>query len=229
MKRLVLTLFAFVLMSGMTFAQNNETMVTQVGADHETDIEQVGKSNGAFVNQNANESPDNATADIKQSGEGNLVRLQQVSFFSESNAEITQLGDGNKVHGQTESEAFLQSNGGGLVDVLMDGDNNTLYSERGEAQKNGNEFLLDITGNDNEVGVAQEFATADVDITGDLNDVSLEQYAGANWSQADYNSATVGITGSSNLVDITQNGIKNSSNVSITGSSNTTRISQASN
>jgi len=235
MKKLTTLIAAFLFTAGMAFAQSNEATIDQAGDDHEATIDQMGNMNKAFVDQTdgGGGSTGNAKADIKQSGDENFVNLRQVAFFGQlfgdSYANIEQLGNFNRVEGQNAGDAFLQSNVGGILDVTMVGDNNTLYSLRGEAQKNGNEFYLDISGNGNDVGLAQEFAFGDVDITGSDNDVSLFQLAGADWDPALYNDAKVSISGDLNTVDIDQRGLSNYSNVDLMGNSNMSTITQTSN
>ena len=223
MKRLMMTLFVLVFATGMAFAQNNDATISQVGNDHEADITQAGATNEAYVTQNANGSPDEAWAMIVQSGAENLVRLQQTSFYSGSNADITQIGNRNKVHGVTESDPFLQSNGGGLVDVRMEGDDNVLSSLRGEAQKNqNNSFELDILGSDNEVGMMQEYGAAETNIEGDLNNVLVNQKSGG----FDFSESTVDILGSDNYVNVYQRGALNHSSVDVNGSFNSATVTQ---
>jgi len=235
MKKLLTLAFAFVFMTGVAFAQDNDASITQTGDDHDATIAQVGQMNEAFVDQTdgGGISTGNAVADIRQEGDQNLVNLRQVSLFgqlfSDSFAEITQIGNGNSVHGQTENDAFLQSNVGGIVDVRMEGNDNTLYSLAGEAQKNGNVFELDILGSENEVGLLQEFGEGYVDILGSSNDVTLDQKAaGASWNNtALYNVAEVDIVGDANMVDISQRSTANTAGVDVTGNSNTATITQS--
>jgi len=211
MKKLFTLALALVFSTGLAFGQNNMATINQMGDDHDASIDQVGQLNEAYVDQTdgGGGSTGNAVSTVDQEGDANLVNLRQVSFygqlFGDSEAYITQKGTGNKVHGQSEQDAFLQSNVGGLVDVYMEGDYNTLYSLRSEAQKNGNSFELDILGSDNEVGMEQEFGVADVDIVGDANDVMVSQLTGANWNTSLYNQATVTINGSNNTAAVSQN------------------------
>ena len=229
MKKLLTLAFAFVFMTGVAFAQNNDASISQAGDDHDATINQVGQLNEAFVDQTdgGGGSTGNAVADITQEGSSNLVNLRQTAFFGDSYAEVTQIGNNNRVHGQTEDDAFLQSNAGGIVDVQMEGDDNVLYSLRGEAQKNGNIFELDIRGSANEVGLLQEFGEGYVDIIGSDNDVTLDQQAGANWNTALYNQAFVDIDGDSNMVDVSQRSTANTAHVDVIGSGNTATINQS--
>ena len=229
MKKLLTLAFAFVFMTGMAFAQDNDASITQTGDDHDATIAQIGQMNEAYVDQTdgGGASTGNAVADITQEGDQNLVNLRQASFFGNSNADITQIGDGNSIRGLTEDDAFLQSNGGGLVDVRMEGNNNTLYTLRGEAQKNDNVFKLDILGSENEVGLNQEFGEGYVDIAGNTNEVILDQEAGANYATSLYNFAEVDIIGDTNMVDISQRSTANTAGVSVMGNSNTATITQS--
>ena len=211
MKKFLTLAFALVFSTGITFGQSNMATVDQMGDDHDATVDQVGQLNQAYVDQTdgGGGSTGNAVAEVSQDGTENFVNLRQVSFygqlFGDSEAYITQEGQGNNVHGQSEQDAFLQSNVGGLVDVHMKGDYNILYSLRGEAQKNGNTFELDILGDDNRVGMEQEFGVADVDIIGSSNDVTVSQLDGSiNWDTSLYNHATVSINGSNNTAAVTQ-------------------------
>jgi len=232
MKRLIAVVTILVFTGMYAFGQNNTADITQAGDDHEASIEQLGELNEAFVDQTdgGSGSTGNAVADINQDGSGNFANVRQVAFFGQlfgdSYANITQIGDNNRVEGANPGDAFLQSNVGGVVDVRMQGNNNVLSSLRGEAQKNGNEFLLDVLGSDNNVAMAQEFGFGDVAITGNTNNVSLYQMAGANWDQSVYNNADVTVDGDLNTIDIKQDGLANDSFVDLLGSSNNSTITQ---
>jgi hypothetical protein len=210
MKKLFTLAFALVFSTGLAFGQSNMATIDQMGDDHDASIDQVGQFNEAYVDQTdgGGGSTGNAVATVDQEGNANLVNLRQVSFYGQlhgdSEASITQIGDNNKVHGQSVEDAFLQSNVGGLVDVYMEGNNNTLYSLRDEAQKNGNSFELEILGDDNMVGMMQEFGVADVDIIGSSNDVTVSQLDGGIGWQGSRNQATVNINGSNNKAAVTQ-------------------------
>lgn len=232
MKKLTTLLFVLVFASSMAFAQNNDATVDQTGNDHEASISQMGQMNEAYLDQTdgGGGSSGDATADIEQDGEGNYVNLSQRAFYGfpdESHATIVQVGDNNSVEGTSGSEAFYQNQPGGVLDVTMVGDKNTLYSLRTEAQKNGNEFLLGITGDENMVGIEQENASGDVDITGDGNDVTLSQFAyGAAFNPAEYNEATVDQFGDDNTADIHQRGVDNSASQWVAGNTNTVTQTQ---
>ncbi len=225
MKKLTTLLFVLVFASSMAIAQNNDATVDQVGDDHEAEIEQIGSTNTAYVDQTDGGSGGDASANISQQGDENNVNLKQRAFYGfppESHATITQIGDGNSVEGTSESSAFYQNQPGGVLEVYMEGDDNTLYSLRGEAQKNKNEFFLDIVGSDNEVGMEQETGSGDVTITGNENGVTLSQLG----NNAAYNTAMVDISGDDNGVDVTQTMDSNSASVNVTGNWNSATITQ---
>jgi hypothetical protein len=227
MKKLTTLLFVLVFAGTTAFAQNNEATVDQIGNDHEADIEQIGYSNTAYVDQTDGGGGSNgdAFADISQAGDDNNVNLLQRAFFGfpdESHATITQIGNNNSVEGTSETSAFYQNQPGGVVEVYMEGNDNTLYSLRAEAQKNKNEFFLDIIGNDNLVGMEQEGGSGDVDIEGNMNNVTLSQLG----NNSAYNTAMVDILGSDNGVDVTQTLDSNMATVNVTGSYNSTTITQ---
>jgi hypothetical protein len=236
MKKLTTLLLALFVTTGMALAQSNDASVDQEGDDHQAMIEQLGSSNTAYVDQTDGGGASNgdATADISQQGDGNNVNLLQRAFFGfpdQSNAFITQIGNNNSVEGTSPTSALYQNQPGGLIDAYMEGDNNTLYSLRSETQKNGNEFLLSIIGNSNDVGMAQEFATADVEIDGDENEVKVWQLSpGANWNTSVYNDANVDIyNGASfNEVDIDQDdGVSNRASYRIgAGNDNALKLEQ---
>ena len=227
MKKLTTLLFVLVFASSMAFAQNNDASVDQTGDDHEAEIEQIGSTNTAYVDQTdgGGGSSGDAFADISQEGDNNNVNLDQRAFYGfpdESHANITQIGDNNSVEGTSETSAFYQNQPGGVLEVYMEGDYNTLYSLRGEAQKNKNEFFLDIVGNENNVGMEQETGSGDVDIEGDWNTVTLSQLG----NNAAYNTATVDILGSDNGVSVTQTMDSNTASVNVSGSYNSATITQ---
>ena len=225
MKKLSILIVAFLFTAGMAFAQSNDATIDQVGDDHEAMIDQIGFSNAAYVDQTDGGSNGDAYADILQQGDENYVNLNQRAFFGfpdESDATITQIGDRNRVEGTSATSAFYQNQPGGVVEVRMEGDDNRLYSLRGEAQKNKNEFFLDILGSDNTVGMEQENGSGDVKITGDLNTVTLSQLG----NNTIFNTAKVGILGNENGVSVTQTMDSNSAMVNVDGSFNSATITQ---
>ncbi|WP_165779083.1 hypothetical protein [Rhodohalobacter barkolensis] len=225
MKKLSILTVAFLFTAGMAFAQSNEATIDQEGEDHEAMIEQIGFSNMAYVDQTDGGSNGDATADISQEGDNNYVNILQRAFFGfpdESVATITQIGDNNRIEGTSETSAFYQNQPGGILDVSMVGNDNLLYSLRGEAQKNNNEFFLDIIGSDNTVGMEQESGIGDVDIEGDLNSVMLSQLG----NNSAFNTAMVDIMGNENGVSVTQTMDSNSAVVNVTGSFNSATITQ---
>lgn len=226
MKTLLTLTTALLFTAGSAFAQTNDASIDQVGDDHEATITQAGSMNMAYVEQTADagrEGADVGTATVSQTGDENYVNLRQRSFFGDSEATITQLGDGNSVQGTSAASAFLQNHGLNVIDVRMEGDDNTLYSLRGEAQKNVNTLLLDILGDGNSVGLLQEFGFGDVDIEGSSNSVVLDQKSSSN---ATAQSAHVDIMGSDNMVDVYQRGGSHMADVDMTGSFNSASITQ---
>ncbi|MEX2478847.1 MAG: hypothetical protein WD357_10445 [Gracilimonas sp.] len=226
MKKLTTLIVAILFTGGMAIAQTNDASIDQVGDDHEATISQSGTMNTAYVEQTADagrEGADVGTATVTQTGAENYANLRQRSFYGDSEASIVQLGDRNSVQGQTDTDDFYQNHGLNILDVVMDGNDNTLYSLAGEAQKNVNTFLLDVIGNENKVGTRQHGGYADVVIEGDLNNVTLAQQA----SPVDIgNSAYVDIFGSENTVGISQNGPAHTANVNVNGDFNTSSITQ---
>jgi len=226
MKKVTTILAAFLFTAGMAFAQNNEATVDQIGDDHDAAITQTGEINTAYVTQTADagrEGADVGFAEITQTGDENFVNLRQRNFFGDNEATITQIGDRNSVRGTTEGSEFLQNHGLNIIDVLMNGDDNTLYSLRAEAQKNVNTLLLDILGDGNSVGLLQEFGYSEVDIDGSSNMVVLDQKSN---SFANTQSAFVDIYGSDNMVDVYQRGQSHTATVNVTGDLNTATITQ---
>ena len=227
MKKLTTLLVAFFVTAGMAFAQSNIATIDQVGDDHEAMIEQIGFSNSAYVDQTDGGGGSNgdAFADISQQGDENSVNLLQRAFYgfpAESYATITQIGNNNSVEGTSATSAFYQNQPGGILEVYMEGNDNTLYSLRGEAQKNKNEFFLDIIGSANSVGMQQEGGSGDVYIEGDFNTVMLSQLG----NNSAFNTATVDVLGNENGVSVTQTMDSNSAAVNVTGSFNSATITQ---
>ena len=227
MKTLLTLTTALLFTAGSAFAQTNDASIDQIGDDHEATITQAGSMNMAYVEQTADagrEGADVGAATVTQTGSENYVNLLQRSFFGDSEATITQIGDGNSVRGTSETSAFKQNHGLNVIDVTMVGDDNTLYSLAGEAQKNANTFLLDILGDNNMVGMFQHFGYADVDIEGSSNSVVVDQRSGAN---ATAQTALVDIFGGDNTVGITQTGDSHTATVDVIGSFNTSAITQS--
>lgn len=225
MKKLNILIIAFLFSAGMAFAQSNDATIDQIGDDHEATINQAGGQNQAYIEQTADagrEGDDVGNATVTQQGDENYVDLRQRSFFGDSEASILQIGNENSVHGTNENNPFYQNHGLNIIDVVMDGDRNTLYSLRGEAQKNVNTFELDILGSDNEVGMAQEGGLGFVDIDGDFNDVTLWQHARGGGLET----ANIDIAGDQNNVDVSQEGGNNTASVNVSGSWNDATITQ---
>lgn len=226
MKKLTTLLVALFVTAGMAYAQSNDASIDQVGDDHIATIDQTGLLNTSYVVQTADagrEGADVGYAGITQSGSNNYVNLRQRSFYGDAEANITQLGDGNRVQGTTATSAFNQNHGLNVIDVMMEGDNNTLYSLGSEAQKNVNTLLLDILGDGNSVGLFQHFGFSDVDIVGSSNTVVLDQ---STDSFANMQNAFVDIDGSYNMVDVYQRGYANTATADVFGDSNTATITQ---
>jgi len=233
MKKLFLIIGVFAMSAGVVFAQGNDASIDQTGDDHSATIEQVGSMNESFVVQTeGTETPDGtvAVADIYQEGDANYVNLNQRAFYGFVNSEalIDQVGDDNTVMGVNEGDAWHQNQTGGLLDVWMKGDRNTLRSLRAEAQKNKNYLTLDIEGSDNDVAAAQEFGDADIDITGDENTVSLWQMAGANFDETLFNTADVDVVGDVNTINVSQVSTSNNAVVDIMGDNNSATVTQTS-
>jgi hypothetical protein len=227
MKTLLTLTTALLFTAGSAFAQSNDASIDQVGDDHDATISQTGAMNAAYVTQTADagrEGADVGAATVTQTGAENYVNLRQRSFYGDSEATITQLGNGNSVRGTSASSELLQNHGLNVIDALMEGDDNTLYSLASEAQKNVNTFLLDILGSDNMVGMKQHYGFGDVEIEGDANSVTLSQHANNN---ANAHSAIVDIFGSENTVDVSQTGFAQTATVDVTGSFNTSTVTQS--
>ncbi|PWD97809.1 curlin repeat-containing protein [Marinilabilia rubra] len=233
MKKLFLIVGVLAMSAGVVFAQGNDASIDQTGDDHSATIEQVGSMNESFVVQTeGTETPDGtvAVADIYQEGDANYVNLNQRAFYGSVNSEalIDQVGDDNTVMGVNEGDAWYQNQTGGLLDVWMKGDRNTLRSLRTEAQKNKNYLTLDIEGSDNDVAAAQEFGDADIDITGGENTVSLWQMAGANFDETLFNTADVDVVGDVNTINVSQVSTSNNAVVDIMGDNNSATVTQTS-
>lgn len=225
MKKLTTLITIMLFAVGMAFAQTNDATIDQIGDDHESTITQVGSLNGAYVEQTADagrEGADVGTATIEQTGSENSVNLRQRAFYGDAEADIVQLGDRNRVEGTAPGNDFLQNHGLNIVDVYMEGDDNVLSSLRAEAQKNANEFYLDIVGSDNSVAMQQETGYGDVNIAGDLNNVTLSQLG----NNAAYNTGLVDIIGNENMVSVTQTMDSNSAAVNVNGSFNSATVTQ---
>jgi len=228
-------LYAMMFVVSLAMAQTNDASIQQTGDDHEALIQQIGSLNKSYVVQEDGSEGNNpgtvAKADILQQGDENYVNVRQRAFYGNQNstANITQIGDNNSVRGVNEGEQWFQNQTGGLLDVYMEGDGNTLRSLAGEAQKNNNSLELVIYGGINDVAAVQEFGNATIDIDGDDNDVVLKQKSFANFDAAKYNNADIDIVGSFNDVTVDQMNNANNAVVDILGSSNVASIIQTGN
>ena len=233
MKKVIVIFGVLAFTAGMAFSQNNDASINQTGDEHEAIITQIGSLNESYVVQTDGSEGNNpntvAEADIYQYGAQNYVNLNQRAFWGHQNSEakIVQIGDNNTVRGMNEGDDWYQNQTGGLLDVRMEGDDNTLRSLRSEAQKNNNSLELDILGDGNDVAAAQEFGNATVDIIGDDNEVSLWQTSGANWDVLLYNNADIDIMGNNNDVNVHQTNNANNAIIDIIGSDNTASITQS--
>jgi hypothetical protein len=222
LKQLLTFAFALVFMTGIAFAQNNDSSIDQVGNGHFADIDQMGDDNLSELVQDLGKvQPNNdgkGSAIVTQTGNENINKLSQNTFFGNHDATITQVGDRNY------SEIFT-SNGGGSATVTMMGDDNRLeqYKKASlENQKNDNMFVLDVTGDRNETGMFQQFGHGTVTITGSDNSVQLRQDAGANFNTALYDVATITVDGDFNQIEVDQGkeGVNNLATVELLGGSN---------
>lgn len=233
MKKLFVFLGVLAMSAGVVFAQGNDASIDQTGDDHEAVIEQIGSMNESYVVQTDGSETNNPTvavANVYQEGTGNHVNLNQRAFYGwmNSTAFVEQIGDNNTVRGMNEGDDWYQNQTGGLLDVYMEGNNNTLRSLRGEAQKNRNYLELSILGSDNDVAAAQEGGSATVDIEGGENNVTLWQVgSGMGVDETLFNYADVDVIGSSNIVDVHQTSNSNNAVVDVLGSSNTATVTQS--
>jgi len=184
MRKLLRTTFTFALAlvftAGLAFGQQNQSSIAQTG--------------------------NSSTATVSQSGQGNYSQLKQSDdFIGGHTATVQQVGSNNYSNIQTQ-------NGGGTAEVYMEGDGNTLedWSTRqrgglGANQKNSRTFFdLDINGDQNTVGMTQEFGDGTVDIDGSGNEVGLRQLANANYQVGDFHTAFIKVGGNDNIVDVNQ-------------------------
>jgi len=229
MKKVVF-LFAMVFAVSMAMGQDNVTTIDQIGDDHQATINQGGELNRAFVEQTTPDYTwsgiDYGVATITQQGTENLANLKQSNFYGNSVANITQVGNQNRVVGYNGGAFFQNSQSleTNRLDVMMEGNGNVLYATRSEAQKNGNTFLLDVDGSSNRIGMEQEFGWADLDITGSSNRVTLYQHGvqgTGTWERAD-----IDILGDSNVANVWQNNGGNRATVNVNGSFNNASVTQ---
>ena len=228
MKKLIAIFGVLAFTAGMAFAQNNQSTVEQTGDGNTAIIEQIGFENVSVVGQESEGTPGVASAEVYQFGEKNISILDlQDAFFGDSEVTVDQIGNDNEVRLQTQ-------NGGGQAFISMEGNQNILQGWRGDPgskanQKDPNYFSLDIVGNNNIIGMSQERAHAEIDISGNSNEIDLLQLADSG------HETYIDIDGNENLIDVMQvgeggrfdtGGFDNYAKIDIIGGSNTVDIMQ---
>jgi hypothetical protein len=232
MKKLLTLAFAFVFMTGVAFAQDNDATVEQDGDDNGATVEQTGASNAATILQGFNGQGQNgAEALIRQVGDDNSATIKQRAWGGRDNDHtVMQTGSDN----EASIDAF---NGANMGSITQTGDLNEGKIQHGAAKFG--EAVIEQNGDDNYARARQ--------FSGDGNDATIKQGNAAYVSsgnegdirqEGDGNDASFVLTrGDDNDVAIDQLGDNNYSeysvkygdandiDVTVDGNSNRTRLS----
>ena len=243
-------LFAMTFVAGMTFAQNTAT-TTQTGNQNEATVVQMGNLNASTISSVGDENDatvklngDRNTASVSQQGNGNLVDLKvgfqtNPTYVSNDNiATITQIGNSNTAKsgltwGDQNKDLISQTGDNNYFEIGVKYGNLNEITETTVGNENrtrfdvpagwgtfsdGNKLSITKTGNKNYASgkLEGDLNVVTIDQTGDLNKV------GTSWYTLD----GVSITGSSNTVNISQNGTANQSLNSIQGNNNLIGVTQ---
>ncbi|MFO8028241.1 MAG: hypothetical protein R6U28_00095, partial [Cyclonatronaceae bacterium] len=132
MKNVLTLLIAILFTAGMTFAQEHESYINQIGDGNTATVDQGVGNNDSF----------DGYANVKQQGNNNVSLLTQNGPQSFHHAVIEQVGNSN-------SSDISTQNGGGYALVYMEGNSNVLdLNQKGAfSAANENWFNLHIEGN----------------------------------------------------------------------------------
>ena len=178
MKKLFTLAFALVFSTGIAFAQNNDSDVSQSGGDNEATIQQVGSnnesdlsqsnfSNGSFLGHEAGiyqDGADNVADVLSDGGTGtNVVDLDQLGTsndatiaqkWGQNTAEVLQDGMDNEANvqhrGSYQSSADVDQIGAYNFAEILD------IGQTGSNPNTLNEASIMQKGNDNIAGILQE-------------------------------------------------------------------------
>jgi hypothetical protein len=103
MKKLSTLLFAFLFVTGITFAQDNTATTTQTGDENEATITQTGNLNQAEILQEGNK-----TATQTQTGDENIAYIAQTGEGGPGLATQTQLGSYNEATSSTRGKVISE-------------------------------------------------------------------------------------------------------------------------
>ncbi|MDK2842259.1 MAG: hypothetical protein PWQ17_1764, partial [Anaerophaga sp.] len=213
---------------------NNEATVIQLGNLNNSTISSVGNENDVTVKLNG----DRNSSAVSQQGNGNSVDLKvgfqtNPTYPSNDNiATISQIGNSNTVKsgltwGDQNKDVILQNGDNNYFEIGVKYGNLNEISETTTGNENrtrfdvpagwgtfsdGNKLSITKTGNKNYVSgkLEGDLNIVTIDQNGDLNKV------GTSWYTLD----GVSITGSSNTVNISQDGTANQSLNTILGDGN---------
>lgn len=249
MKKVVF-LFATLFAVYAAIAQNTAT-TTQTGDNNEATITQLGNLNNSVILSNGNSNKSTAlmygnenVTNVEQQGNGNSTDVRigfQTNKTYPSNKNevaILQVGDNNNViSGLTwgdENKDRIEQRGDAnyfeigvkygnlneITEITEGNENRTRFSVPANwgSFSDGNKLTITKAGDKNYVSgkMQGDLNTVTIDQVGDLNKV------GTSW----YTEDGVSIEGSSNMVDILQNGTANQSLNSILGNQNAIGVAQ---
>lgn len=186
-------------------------------APAEGDIEQAGSHNSADLTQHTS---DDMYTSLSQTGTYNWAVIEQVHGANNSVLQATMNGDYNNLDVTQTNGAWHKL----VVDIS--GSSNTVT---GTQDEHDSDQFISVNGIGNTYDFYQgESSDAGVSISGNYNDVSLQQNGAHNSVFAtvpwEYNGIVV--NGSHNTVDIMQNSDFNTATANVSGSFNTTTINQ---
>ena len=210
MKKFFTLAFALVFSTGIAFAQNNSTTVTQSGDDSDAVISQNGSSHEAIVNQNSGFGTGHIAEISQSNGSDNLSEVEQ----NQANAEayVTQVGSDNESYTKQAgfNEMFVDQEGDGNVLTGYDG-GSVAYQKNGTGVFASDKNVLDLdqVGDFNTAGVWQEHhGDATIQQYGSDNDGQIYQSGSPNQAlnQASITQGVSAYTSNFNAADIRQNG-----------------------
>ncbi|MBP3192647.1 hypothetical protein [Natronogracilivirga saccharolytica] len=148
MKQSILLVFLMMLATSLTLAQNNNSYINQSADGNKATVSQTGEINDSKINQ----TTDGHMADVTQDGIENINILNQ---FGNNSSEYTLVQDGNNNYSRIRQGQF----GGSEADITQVGDRNRLTGTGGQATQ-GTRNILDLNqeGDDHTAHVYQDMA-----------------------------------------------------------------------
>jgi len=198
------------------------TNYTAIGDTNTSVIDTVSSGAGNTINQTIYGDSNTTNVNLRGNSGLNSITTNIGTSIVDSNSNTV----GQTVNGTLNSQTVSITGGNSNTVTILQGKGSSLTNDvtvPTNSTTNGTGTLLGLNSTTFGLGTTSDKATSSVTIIGGSNDVRIGQVSG----DATGNTATVGITGSSNGVSVAQSGLGHStSSLTVTGGSNTLNLQQ---